>query len=127
MNNLNQILIEGNLVRDPQFKHTPKGTAVCTFSVASNRYLKQDDDYEQEVSFFDITTWSQLAESCNEQLKKGRGVRIIGRLKQDRWQDPEGKTRARVHIIADHVVFKPVFKGKTSSPKKEASIQTGAF
>jgi single-strand DNA-binding protein len=42
MNNLNSILIEGNLVRDPLLRSTPKGTQVCTFTLASNRFFKQD-------------------------------------------------------------------------------------
>ncbi|MBN2352820.1 MAG: single-stranded DNA-binding protein [Spirochaetales bacterium] len=116
MSNLNQILIEGNLVRNPELRRTPKGTPVCTFSVASNRFYKQDQDeeFQKEVSFFDITIWTELATNCATTLKKGRGVRVIGRLKQDRWQDPEGKQRSKVHIIADHVIFKPEFKGKKS-------------
>ncbi len=119
MSNLNQILIEGNLVKNPELRHTPKGTPVCTFSVASNRFYKQDQDeeFQKEVSFFDITTWTELANNCANTLKKGRGVRVIGRLKQDRWQDPEGKQRSKVYIIADHVIFKPEFKGK--KPAKE--------
>jgi len=55
MNNLNSILIEGNIVRDPQFRSTPKGTPVCTFSVASNRFYKQDSGFEKEVSFLPRT------------------------------------------------------------------------
>jgi single-strand DNA-binding protein len=118
MNNLNQILIEGNLVRDPELKHTPKGTALCTFSVASNRYYKQDDEFQKEVSFFDITAWTELAQNCAGQLKKGRGVRVIGRLKQDRWQDPDGNNRSKIFIVADHVIFKPEFKDKPEKPEK---------
>lgn len=56
MNNLNSILLEGNLVRDPELSYTPKGVAVCKFSVASNRFYKQDEEFQQEVSFFDVTT-----------------------------------------------------------------------
>lgn len=107
MNNLNSILIEGNLVRDPELKYTPKGAAVCTFALASNRYWKQDDEVQQEVSYFDVSTWNRQAEVCGEYLKKGRGVRVVGRLKQDRWTDPDGKTRSRVLIVAEHVEFKP--------------------
>lgn len=118
MNNLNQILIEGNLVRNPEMKYTPKGTPLCTFAVASNRFIKQDDEFQKEVSFFDITAWSQLAENCNSNLAKGRGVRVIGRLQQDRWQDPEGKQRSKVYIVADHVIFKPEFKEKQAKPEK---------
>ncbi len=112
MNNLNSILVEGNLTRDPELSYTPKGTAVCKFSVGCNRYYKQDDEVQQEVSFFDITVWGRQAEVCSEYLHKGRGVRVVGRLKQDRWQDPEGNNRSKVQIIAEHVEFKPKPKDK---------------
>ena len=107
MNNLNSILLEGNLVRDPEISYTPKGTPVCNFTVASNRYFKREEELEEEVSYFDVTVWNRLAEVCKEYLTKGRGVRVVGRLKQDRWEDPEGKTRSKVHIVAEHVEFKP--------------------
>ena len=110
LNNLNSVLVEGNLVRDPELKYTPKGAAVCSFSLASNRYFKQDEETQKEVSFFEVTTWSRLAEVCGEYLKKGRGVRVVGRLKQDRWTSPEGQSRSKVQIVAEHVEFKPQFK-----------------
>jgi len=115
MNNLNSILIEGNLVRDPLLRSTPKGTQLCTMSIASNRYYKQDSGFEKEVSFFDVETWSKLAESCYTRGKKGRGVRVVGRLKQNRWHDPDGKTRSKVSIVAEHVEFRPEFKKDTTT------------
>jgi len=110
MNSLNSILIEGNLTRDPVLSSTPKGTAVCTFSLASNRFYRQEEESKREVSFFDIETWAKLAEACGENLKKGRGVRVVGRLKQDRWVDSEGKSQYRVKIVAEHVEFRPDFR-----------------
>ena len=119
MNNLNSILLEGNLVADPELRYIPKGTPVCSFSVACNRYFKQEEELQQEVSYFDITTWNRLAEVCNEYLTKGRGVRVVGRLKQDRWEDQEGKTRSKVHIVAEHVEFKPKFKTEDAGATEE--------
>ena len=110
MNNLNSILIEGNLVRDPLYRATPKGTPLCTFSLASNRYYKQDSQLEKEVSFFDVETWSKLAENCYNMGHKGRGVRVVGRLKQDRWKGTDGKPHSKISIIAEHVEFRPEFK-----------------
>jgi single-strand DNA-binding protein len=107
MNSLNSSLIEGNLVRDPEFKTTAKGTALCTFSIASNRWYKGEAGMEKEVSFFDVETWGKLAESCSNKGKKGRGCRVVGRLKQDRWNGPDGKQRSRVFIVAEHVEFRP--------------------
>ena len=110
MNNLNSILIEGNLVRDPLLRSTPRGTQICTMCLASNRYYKQETGFEKEVSFFDVESWARLAEACYAKGLKGRGVRVVGRLKQDRWNDPDGKPRSRVSIVAEHVEFRPEFK-----------------
>ena len=110
MNNLNSILIEGNLVRDPEIHTTPKGTQVCNFSLASNRFYKQDSGYEKETSFFDVESWARLAESCNSIGKKGKGVRVVGRLKQDRWNDQEGKPHSKIYIVAEHVEFRSDYK-----------------
>ena len=108
MNSLNSILLEGNLVKDPESKNLPTGTQVCNFSVASDRFYRQNDGTEKEVSYFDVEAWARLGLACSQNLKKGRGVRVVGRLKQDRWTDPEGKARSRVVIVAEHVEFKPV-------------------
>ena len=124
MNSLNSILIEGNIVRDPMFKSTPKGTPLCTFSVASNRFIKQDDEVEKEVSFFDVETWARLAESCSTLGKKGRGVRVVGRLKQERWTDGDGKPRTHVKIVAEHVEFRPEFKKEDTHAKDESPVES---
>jgi len=123
MNNLNSILIEGNLVRDPMLRSTPKGTQVCTMSLASNRYYRQDTGFEKEVSFFDIESWAKLAEACYSKGKKGRGVRVVGRLKQNRWSDPEGKSHSRVTIVAEHVEFRPEFKKDAKQTAPENSYE----
>ncbi|MDA8425587.1 MAG: single-stranded DNA-binding protein [Treponema sp.] len=107
MNSLNSILIEGNLVRDPESKALATGTTVCDFTVATDRFYKQNEELEKEVSYFDVEAWARLGQACSENLKKGRGVRVVGRLKQDRWTDPEGKSRSRIKIVAEHVEFKP--------------------
>jgi len=109
MNSLNSILVEGNLVKDPNTKTLPSGSQVCDFTLATNRFYKNGEEgFEKEVSYFDIEAWSRLGTACSQNLKKGRGVRVVGRLKQDRWVDPEGKQRAKVKIVAEHVEFKTI-------------------
>lgn len=130
MNNLNSILIEGNLVREPLLRATPKGTSVCTFSLASNRFFRQDSGLEKEVSFFEVETWAKLAEACYNLGKKGRGVRVVGRLKQDRWNGSDGKQHSRVTIVAEHVEFRPEFRKDTGAantpPPAEAAAAEAA-
>jgi single-strand DNA-binding protein len=110
MNSLNSILIEGNLVRDPLLKTTAKGTAICTFSLAATRFYKQDSGFEKEVSYFDIESWSKLAETCHNLGHKGRVARVVGRLKQERWNGHDGKAQSRVVIVAEYVEFRPDFE-----------------
>lgn len=112
MNAMNQIIIEGNVVRDSVVKETPKGTKVATMPIASNRVYKDTNgDFQQEVSFFDVETWgNNFCERVAKNAVKGRGVRVVGRLKQNRWKDGSGKSFSKVYIIADHIDFKPAAK-----------------
>lgn len=109
MNSLNSILLEGNLVKDPVERRTPQDTVICGLTIAVNRSYKKAEDYVKEVSYFEIEAWSTLAESCLKHLCKGRGVRVVGRLKQDRWVDDEEKSHSKIKIVAEHVEFKPLF------------------
>ena len=126
MNNLNSVLLEGNLCRDPDLRYTPKGTAVCTLVVASNRYYKVDAERHEEVSFVEATTWGKLATVCTEHLAKGRGVRIVGRLKQERWEDGDGNPRAKVVIVAEHVEFQPRRRAAEQEPAKAGQEEPAA-
>jgi len=111
MNNLNSILIEGTIVRDLELQKTPKGTSVCNFALASNRFYKTDaGGFEKEVSFFNVEVWGKLAEALPAKGKKGSGVRVVGRLKQNRWVGIDGKNKSKISIVAEHVEFRPSFK-----------------
>ena len=127
MNSLNSILLEGNLTRDPESKTLPSGTQVCSFSVASDRFYKQNEILEKEVSYFDVEAWSRLGQSCVENLKKGRGVRVVGRLKQERWTDNEGKNKSKVKIVAEHVEFKPAFNKNMDAEKEKERTPEEVF
>ena len=126
MNSMNTIMMEGHVVRDPEFKTTTKGTSLCTFSIGVNRTYKQENGFGKEVSFFDIEAWGKWADLCKNQIIKGRGVRIVGRLKQNRWSDDEGKGHSRVTILSEHIEFRPVFK-KTDEEEKEEDESNEIF
>ena len=98
MTNLNSILIEGNLTKDPELSYTEKGTAVCQFSVACRRTWKEDKNMRKEVFIFDVSVYARQAEMCAKYLKKGRGVLVVGRL---------AKADENVFIIAEQVELKP--------------------
>jgi single-strand DNA-binding protein len=107
MANVNKVMLLGNLTRDPELRYTPQGAAVCEFALAMNyNYTnKQTGQKVEEVSFIDIVAWGRTAETCAEYLKKGRQVFVEGRLKQDRWESPDGKKMSKVRVIAENVTF----------------------
>jgi single-strand DNA-binding protein len=106
MNNLNSILIEGNVTKDPDIFVTTNGTSLCKFPIASNRIFRnKEQELTEETSFIIIETWGGLAEHCGTYLLKGQRVRIVGRLKQERWQNEENQHRERFVIVAEHVEF----------------------
>lgn len=119
MNNLNSVIVEGNLVKDADFDETIRGTSFCAFSVATNRYYKAGEDIMHEVSYFDVEAWGNLAKSCKNLLVKGSGVRIVGRLKQDRWNNEDGKAMSRVKIVAEHIEAKPLTAAEQAALDKE--------
>lgn len=106
MNQINSLIIEGNLVREPVIKDTVNKSKVATFSMAVNRYYKKaDGSYEQEVSYFDVEAWGIFVDVVEKNGKKGCGCRVVGRLKQSRWKDGEGRASSKVSIVAEHIDF----------------------
>lgn len=122
MNALNSIILEGNIVRPPVLKETPMGTPICTICIACNRAYKNGSDFVEEVSYFDIEAWGKMGEICAEKASTGRGVRVVGRLKQSRWQDEEGKSHSKITVIAEHLEYKPVFTKKGKEEKIEEVV-----
>ena len=112
----NDIVIDGNLVRDPVIKITSKGTKICNFSLAHNRYFKKGDDWESEVSYFDVQAWNQLAERVEREGAKGMLAKVSGRLKQERWLQ-DGQSRSRVVIVAEFIELASQTKDE---PQKES-------
>jgi len=104
MNNLNSILIEGKLVDNPR-----ENNGLVTMTLRSIRYYKSDDGFKKEYTDIEIETTGKLGESCLKKGKKGRGLRVVGRIAQ-RWYDDEGKPCTKITIVAEHVEFRPDFK-----------------
>ena len=105
MANINAVTIVGNVTRDPELRFTSAGLAVCNFSVASNRrwMYKSTNDWEEKVSFFDVTVWAVHGQNVAESCLKGDRVVVTGRLEQRSWEAENGDKRTKVEIVADVV------------------------
>ena len=106
MSSENTVTIVGNLTRDPELRFISSGHATANLSIAVNRKWmnKQTSQWEEQVSFFDVVCWRELAENVSESLTKGTRVTVTGRLEQRSWEDPkDGAKRSKVEIVADEV------------------------
>ena len=105
MANDNSVSVTGNATRDPELRFTPSGQAVATFGIAVNRRWqnRQTQEWEEKVSFFDVTCWAQMAENVAESIQKGTRVVVTGRLDQRSWETNDGEKRSKIEIVADEI------------------------
>ncbi len=103
---INKVILSGRLTRDPELKYTPKGQAVCKFSIAiSRRYQDTNGAWQETVAFVPITSWGKQAETCGENLRKGSPVYVEGSLVTNSWQTKEGQKRSTLEVVAWIIKF----------------------
>lgn len=104
MTDFNQAIILGNLTKDPEFRYTPNGQAVASFSIATNRkWTTAEGQQQEDVQFHNVVAWGKLAEICNKILYKGRKTLVVGRIQTRNWEGQDGIKRYTTEIIADQI------------------------
>jgi single-strand DNA-binding protein len=101
----NQVILMGNLTRDPELRQTPNGQNVCSFSLALNRsYKGSDGNWQEATDYIDIVAWGPLGERVSQYLTKGRPCLVNGRLQSRSWEQ-DGQKRSKVEVVAQDVTF----------------------
>lgn len=101
----NQVILMGNLTRDPELRQTPNGQSVCSFSLALNRsYKGSDGNWQEATDYIDIVAWGPLGERVAQYLTKGRPCLVNGRLQSRSWEQ-DGQKRSKVEVVAQDVTF----------------------
>jgi single-strand DNA-binding protein len=101
----NQVVLMGNLTRDPELRTTPNGASVCSFSLALNRsYKAASGEWQEATDYIDVVAWGPLGERVSQYLSKGRPCLVNGRLQSRSWEQ-EGQKRSKVEVIAQDVTF----------------------
>src|ERR671936_167534 len=99
--NINRVVLVGNLTRDPELRHTPGGTPVCSLRIAVNsRRRDESGQWVAKPNYFSISVFGNQAESCAQYRAKGRAVAVDGRLDWREWQAQDGGKRESVEIVA---------------------------
>ena len=109
----NNVVLVGNVTRDPELRFTQGGAAVCSIGLAWNQRSQQGED---KAHFFDISCWRDLAENVAESVSRGMRVVVYGRLDYRTWEGQNGENRSAVQIVADEV--SPSIKWATAQVSK---------
>jgi single-strand DNA-binding protein len=115
MNNLNSVLIEGTLTENAVCGKEIDGITNASFSIESHRYYQKADEVgvEKKTTTIYVSATGKLADGVAKSGKKGRGVRVVGRLAQ---------TANTLIIEAEHVEFRPLPKAETEATEKAESF-----
>lgn len=97
---MNQLIIIGNLTRDPESRSTQSGKQVCTFTVAVTR---RND--REKSDFFRVNAWGELGNNCAKYLTKGKKVCVVGSVSVSTYTTQNGETRANMDVFAEKVEF----------------------
>jgi len=102
----NQVILVGNMARDPELRTIPSGQSVASYAVATNRVWKdQNGEQQEQADFHNIVAWGKLAELSEQYLKKGRKVMVVGRLQTRSWDAEDGSKRYRTEVVANEISF----------------------
>lgn len=102
---INNVILMGNLTRDPELRQTPNGQSVTSFSLALNRSYKDGSgEWQEATDYIDVVAWASLAERVAQYLTKGRRCLVVGRLQSRSWEQ-EGQKRSKVEVLANDVTF----------------------
>ncbi|MCD6290769.1 MAG: single-stranded DNA-binding protein [Anaerolineae bacterium] len=103
---LNKVIIIGNLGRDPEMRYTPSGKPVTSFSVATSRsWVTADGERKDATEWFNVVAWGNLAEICNQYLRKGSRVYVEGHLQTRSWDDEQGQRHYRTELVANEMIM----------------------
>ena len=104
MCNLNSLILEGRLLENAELTETLEGSAICNFFIGVSRtYKGRTGNDVEEVSTFKIGCYGAMARSLAQKLTKDTEVRVVGRLKQHRWTDKDGKKWSEIVVVAEHI------------------------
>ncbi len=113
---INKVTLIGRLGKDPDLRYTPKGTAVCSFTLATNNdYNGEDGNLVKRVEWHNISAWSKLAEICSKYLKKGSKIYCEGRLQYDEYEKDGIKRYSTKIIMNDMQMLDTKGDGSNSS------------
>lgn len=97
---INNTVLVGRMVRDAELRYTPSNQEVATFTLAVNRYFKNQNG-EREADFINCVIWRQQAENLANWAKKGALIGITGSIRTRNYENQQGQRVYVTEVVAD--------------------------
>ncbi|MES2622830.1 MAG: single-stranded DNA-binding protein [Patescibacteria group bacterium] len=105
---INKVTLYGNLTKDPELKSLPNGTHVSSFSVATNRAVKDQSGARKDVpEYHNVVAFGKQAELIHQYIKKGNPIYLDGRIQTRSWDGQDGKKQYRTEVVLENFQFGP--------------------
>ena len=105
---LNKVMIIGWLDSDPEMRYTPSGRPVVSFTLSTSRsWTSSEGEHHEEMEWFNVVAWGNLAELCHQQFTRGDRLYVEGRLQTRGWEDSSGRKHFRTEVVVNEVI--PLF------------------
>ncbi len=101
---INEVVLIGRMVKDPDLRYTGDGTPVASFRLAVNRNFKNQEGI-YEADFVSCTAWRGTAETTANYCRKGALVAVTGRIQTSRYESKDGTTVFVTDVVVDNVRF----------------------
>lgn len=101
---INRIVLMGRLTADPDYRQTPNGIAVASFTVAVDRSYASKGQ-ERQTDFIPCVAWRQTADFVSRYFQKGNMIAVDGSLQTRKYTDKQGNPRTAFEVIIDQVSF----------------------
>ena len=102
---VNNVVIMGRMVRDPELRQLDNGTSVTTFSVAVDRNYVDKTTNERQADFLNVVAWRQTADFVCKYFHQGDMIAIEGSLQSRKYTDKDGNNRIAIEIVASNISF----------------------
>jgi single-strand DNA-binding protein len=121
LENINRVIISGNLTREPELRATQGGTTILSLGVAVNdrRKNRQTGEWEDHANFVDCAMFGRRADSVSRYLRKGTHVTIEGKLRYESWEK-DGERKSRLSVLIDNIEFQN--RGEGERPTYETPV-----
>lgn len=118
---INRVILVGRLTKDPEYRQTPNGVSVATFTLAVNRSFTNSQG-EREADFINVVVFRRQAENVNNYLSKGSLAGVDGRIQSRNYENNEGRRVFVTEVVADNVQF---LEPKNNNQQNNQSQQQG--